>query len=70
MAEKSTRDHLIDVGLELMHENGYNATGISEILKAADVPRLVLPPAKRCCGPSEIHRARGCACLLVGSAAR
>lgn len=39
MAEKSTRDHLIDVGLKLMHENGYNATGLTEILKAADVPK-------------------------------
>jgi TetR/AcrR family transcriptional regulator, transcriptional repressor for nem operon len=39
MAEKSTRDHLIDVGLELMHQNGYNATGLTEILKAADVPK-------------------------------
>jgi TetR/AcrR family transcriptional regulator, transcriptional repressor for nem operon len=39
MAEKSTRDHLIDVGLELMHQHGYNATGLNEILKAADVPK-------------------------------
>ncbi len=39
MAEQSTRDHLIDVGLKLMHEHGYNATGLSEILNAADVPK-------------------------------
>ena len=39
MAAKSTRDHLIDVGLELMHKHGYNATGLSEILKTADVPK-------------------------------
>jgi TetR/AcrR family transcriptional repressor of nem operon len=39
MAEKSTRDHLIDVGLELMHQHGYQATGLSDILKAADVPK-------------------------------
>jgi TetR/AcrR family transcriptional regulator, transcriptional repressor for nem operon len=39
MATKSTRDHLIDVGLELMHQHGYNATGLTEILKAADVPK-------------------------------
>jgi TetR/AcrR family transcriptional regulator, transcriptional repressor for nem operon len=39
MAAKSTRDHLIDVGLKLMHEHGYNATGLTEILKAADVPK-------------------------------
>jgi TetR/AcrR family transcriptional repressor of nem operon len=39
MATKSTREHLIDVGLGLMHQNGYNATGLSDILKAADVPK-------------------------------
>jgi len=39
MAEKSTRDHLIDVGVELMHQHGYQATGLAEILKAADVPK-------------------------------
>jgi TetR/AcrR family transcriptional regulator, transcriptional repressor for nem operon len=39
MAAKSTRDHLIDVGLKLMHQHGYNATGLTEILNAADVPK-------------------------------
>jgi TetR/AcrR family transcriptional regulator, transcriptional repressor for nem operon len=39
LAAKSTRDHLIDVGLRLMHRNGYNATGLNDILKAADVPK-------------------------------
>jgi TetR/AcrR family transcriptional repressor of nem operon len=39
MTDKSTRDHLIDIGLGLMHQNGYNATGLSDILKAADVPK-------------------------------
>jgi TetR/AcrR family transcriptional regulator, transcriptional repressor for nem operon len=39
MIAKSTRDHLIDVGLELMHRHGYNATGVAEILKEADVPK-------------------------------
>jgi len=39
MTAKSTREHLIDVGLGLMHRNGYNATGLSDILKAADVPK-------------------------------
>ena len=39
MNAKSTRDHLLDVGVELMHRNGYNATGLSDILKAADVPK-------------------------------
>jgi TetR/AcrR family transcriptional repressor of nem operon len=39
MTEKSTRDHLIEVGLGLMHQNGYNATGLIDLLKAADVPK-------------------------------
>jgi TetR/AcrR family transcriptional repressor of nem operon len=39
MAEKSTREHLIDVGVGLMHQDGYNATGLADILKAADVPK-------------------------------
>jgi TetR/AcrR family transcriptional repressor of nem operon len=39
MTERSTREHLIDVGLGLMHRNGYNATGLSDILTAADVPK-------------------------------
>lgn len=39
MVAKSRRDHLIDVGLGLMHQNGYNATGLTDILKAADVPK-------------------------------
>ena len=39
MAEKSTREHLIDVGVKLMHQRGYNATGLTDILSAADVPK-------------------------------
>jgi TetR/AcrR family transcriptional repressor of nem operon len=39
MTGKSTREHLLDVGLGLMHQNGYNATGLTDILKAADVPK-------------------------------
>ena len=39
MTAKSTRDHLIDVGLELMHKHGYQATGVTEILKSADAPK-------------------------------
>lgn len=39
MSTKSTRDRLIDVGLELMHRHGYNATGVAEILKEADLPK-------------------------------
>jgi TetR/AcrR family transcriptional repressor of nem operon len=36
---KSTRDHLIEVGLELMRKHGYGATGLQEILHAAGVPK-------------------------------
>lgn len=39
MEQKSTRDHLIDVGVELIHRNGYGATGLNEILVAAGVPK-------------------------------
>jgi len=39
MTTKSTRDHLIDVGLKLMHRHGYNATGVTQILNEADVPK-------------------------------
>jgi TetR/AcrR family transcriptional regulator, transcriptional repressor for nem operon len=38
-ASTSTRDHLIDVGLRLMRMHGYGATGLQEILHAADVPK-------------------------------
>jgi len=39
MAEKSTREHLIDVGVDLMHKHGYTATGLTEILASAGVPK-------------------------------
>jgi TetR/AcrR family transcriptional regulator, transcriptional repressor for nem operon len=39
MAEKSTREHLIDVGVTLMHKHGYTATGLTEILESAGVPK-------------------------------
>jgi TetR/AcrR family transcriptional repressor of nem operon len=35
----STRDRLIDVGLELMRKHGYGATGLQELLRVADVPK-------------------------------
>jgi TetR/AcrR family transcriptional regulator, transcriptional repressor for nem operon len=38
-ATVSTRDHLIDVGLELMRKHGYGATGVQEILDVAGVPK-------------------------------
>ena len=39
MNEKSTREHLQDVGVKFMHRKGYNATGLLDILNAADVPK-------------------------------
>jgi len=39
METKSTREHLIDVGVQLMHGHGYGATGIKEILDSAKVPK-------------------------------
>ena len=54
MATKSTRDHLIDVGVGLMHQNGYNATGLTDILKAADAPKgsfITISGAKRTSPP-------------------
>jgi TetR/AcrR family transcriptional regulator, transcriptional repressor for nem operon len=35
----STRDRLIGVGLDLMREHGYGATGVQEILEAAHIPK-------------------------------
>jgi TetR/AcrR family transcriptional repressor of nem operon len=35
----TTRDHLVDVGVGLMRKHGYGATGVQEILNAADVPK-------------------------------
>jgi TetR/AcrR family transcriptional regulator, transcriptional repressor for nem operon len=39
METKSTREQLIDAGLRLIHQNGYIATGLKEILDAAGVPK-------------------------------
>jgi TetR/AcrR family transcriptional regulator, transcriptional repressor for nem operon len=35
----STREHLIDVGLELMRRHGYGGAGLQDILQAAGVPK-------------------------------
>lgn len=35
----STREHFIDVGLKLMQEKGYEATGLLEILAEAGLPK-------------------------------
>ena len=39
MKKHTTRENLIDVGLRLIHSAGYTATGINQILEAADVPK-------------------------------
>jgi TetR/AcrR family transcriptional regulator, transcriptional repressor for nem operon len=39
MSKQPTREHLIDVGLELIRAAGYTATGINQILQSADVPK-------------------------------
>jgi len=38
-ATPSTREHLIEVGLELMRKCGYGATGLQDILNEAKVPK-------------------------------
>ena len=39
MEAKSTRDHLLQVGLRRIHAMGYASTGVKEILDEADVPK-------------------------------
>jgi len=39
MAKQTTRENLIEVGLQLIRSSGYTATGINQVLEAADVPK-------------------------------
>lgn len=39
MDKRSTREHLISVGLELVRSAGYSATGINQILDIAKIPK-------------------------------
>lgn len=39
MSKQPTREHLVDVGLELIRSAGYTATGINQILHVAQVPK-------------------------------
>lgn len=39
MSKQPTREHLIAVGLDLIRSAGYTATGINQILEAAEVPK-------------------------------
>ena len=36
---EKTRDHILTVGRELMSEQGFNALGLGQLLKVADVPK-------------------------------
>lgn len=36
---RNTRDHLLETGLRLIRSKGYSATGMKEILDAAEVPK-------------------------------
>lgn len=39
MQAQNTRDHLLEVGLKLIHSRGYASTGMKEILDEAKVPK-------------------------------
>jgi TetR/AcrR family transcriptional regulator, transcriptional repressor for nem operon len=39
MGKQTTRENLIEVGLELIHSSGYTATGINQVLETARVPK-------------------------------
>ncbi len=39
MSKQTTRENLIEVGLGLIHSAGYTATGINQVLEAAQVPK-------------------------------
>jgi TetR/AcrR family transcriptional repressor of nem operon len=37
--KKNTKQRLLEVGAQIMHEKGFGATGIQEVLKTAEVPK-------------------------------
>src|ERR1700746_424970 len=39
MAMQTTREHLIEIGLQRIHKTGYSGTGVTEILDLAGVPK-------------------------------
>ena len=45
---QTTRDHLIEIGLQRIHEIGYAATGVKEILDLAGVRCSTPSPCLRC----------------------
>src|SRR3954447_19552853 len=39
MPATGTRDHLISTGLRLLHTQGFHASGVQDIIQAAEVPK-------------------------------
>ena len=39
MNKQETKQHLLQIGNQLMAQHGYNNTGLNEILEAADIPK-------------------------------
>jgi TetR/AcrR family transcriptional regulator, transcriptional repressor for nem operon len=39
MKQAGTRDHLLSVGLKVLHAHGFHATGVQDITDAAEVPK-------------------------------
>jgi len=37
--KKDTKAHILDIGAQIIHQKGFNATGIQEVLSAAAVPK-------------------------------
>ena len=37
--KKNTKQRILEVGAQIMHEKGFGATGIQEVLKVAEVPK-------------------------------
>ena len=37
--KQDTRARILEVGVEIVHQKGYNSAGIQEVLKAANVPK-------------------------------
>jgi TetR/AcrR family transcriptional regulator, transcriptional repressor for nem operon len=39
MRQTGTRDHLLSTGLKLLHARGFHASGVQDIIEAAEVPK-------------------------------
>ncbi len=42
MSRANTRDHIVSVASDLFYQNGFNLTGINEIIKEADIAKATL----------------------------